>query len=104
MDPLVDAHAHAPEFKELIPRYVESNLAGDFADISQNYVQRPRSAYLVAVSGDKVVGGVGLHPVEVADNDYAQTLSEADRETTAELRRWLTSAFVYDFPFPLGES
>jgi len=58
-----DAHVDAPDFlKQAVSRYIP--MAVDFSNITNNYVQKSRSAYLVAVIEREVVGGVGLHPVE----------------------------------------
>lgn len=83
-----DAHEDAPDkIRAMVSQYAARNSEGDFADIQANYVQASRSAYLVAVIDGVVIGGVGLHPVAVADSEYAQTLTAEDREVTAELRR-----------------
>ena len=90
---MADAHAHQPELYETtVKGYTEHNLQEDFADITKNYVHKERSAYLVAVIDGTVVGGVGLHPVEVADAGYALTLTDTARESTAELRRMTVDA------------
>eukprot|EP00996_Jenningsia_fusiforme_P001121 NODE_2023_length_1321_cov_37.459906_g1839_i0.p1 GENE.NODE_2023_length_1321_cov_37.459906_g1839_i0~~NODE_2023_length_1321_cov_37.459906_g1839_i0.p1 ORF type:complete len:381 (+),score=54.22 NODE_2023_length_1321_cov_37.459906_g1839_i0:125-1267(+) len=69
--------------------YTKAALASDFSDIVGNYVKAPRSAYLIAEdpTTGRIVGGVGLHPVEVGDPGYAANLSLEQRSQVCELRR-----------------
>ena len=84
-----DAHEGQPaSIVQSVEQYTAYNLKNDFADITQNYTaEGSRATFLVADIDGVVAGGVGLHPVELGDAAYAQTLSNDERLCTAELRR-----------------
>merc|ERR1711865_881541 len=88
-----DAHEGLPvHIIEGVNKYTAHNLAHDFAEITQNYcAEGLRGALLVADIDGEVVGCVGLHPVELGDENYARTLSEDERHRTCELRRMTVS-------------
>lgn len=89
---MADAHKGHPEHLRQVQEYTAYNLQHDFADIAQNYCNIARAAFLVAEVDGVIVGGVGLHPVQIGDAPYAETLTEEARQQTCELRRMTVSA------------